>query len=151
MMKLLVVLQCKWGTTAERRSQLRDKQVWLSGLWQAHTGRRLLEIIPEGWEVDVVNASPKIGKTADAAFPPDSHYIQEAIDNFSPHLILGCGRVAQRGLNSLGITYLSAPHPAYWRLSKIRTRQIRARLRRLAQVKVVTPEELDVELVGEES
>jgi hypothetical protein len=133
-MRLLVVLQCAYGTTARRRRQLQKRRLWLAGLWNSHTGRRLRQMLPEisGVEITVINASPQIGRESRAAFPPDGEYIQRQIARYNPDYILGCGHVAQRGLAELGIEYIPVPHPAWRGLTQAQTDAIRARLERLA-------------------
>lgn len=128
---LLVVLQCAYGNTEERRRQLEDRTLWLYGLWHSHTGRRLKEMIPAGYKVVPINASPKIGKQPDAKFAPDLIHIKMWITWTRPDVILGCGNVAQEALNEIDVQYISAPHPAWRQLSKADTREIREKLGQL--------------------
>ena len=34
------------------------REAWLHDLWTSHTGKRLVEMLPRGCQVEVVNASP---------------------------------------------------------------------------------------------
>ena len=105
--------------------------VWVKALWHSYTGKRLMEMIPEGTRIAVVNASPQVGTHAGSYFPADLPHLHAAIDETQPRLVLGCGKIAQEGLMELGIAHLPAPHPAWRGLSKKRTLQIRADIVRL--------------------
>jgi len=98
-------------------------------MWLSHTGSRLKEMLPDGSQVYVANANPKIGKETGAIFPPDLEHMQKVIDEINPELILGCGKIAQRGLSEMGIEYISAPHPAWRALSKKETGRICKRIK----------------------
>lgn len=118
-MKLLAVLQCAYGKTeADRKSMEADRSKWLDALWESHTGRRLISMIPEGVKLHVANCSPRVGSSPSAAFPPDVEYITAEVERIGPDAILGCGKLAQRGLDAAGYKYIPAPHPAYRALSK---------------------------------
>ncbi len=72
-------------------------------------------MIPDGCEVDVINASPNIGDSPKSVFRPDVFHLGKSIDAIKPDVILGCGRMAQEGLKTIGVSYIAAPHPS-WRL-----------------------------------
>ncbi len=121
---LLVVLQNAYRNGGVYIS----REEWLERLWVSHTGRRLREMLPDGCEPYVINASPQIGTHSGAVYPPDLAHIQAAIDRVRPDTILACGKLAQAGLDQLGVSYIAAPHPAWRRLSKARTAAIREKL-----------------------
>ena len=127
-MKILVVLQCAYGTTAQRRKELQQKELWLQGLWNSHTGRRLRNMLPDNAIIDIINSTPRIGSKSSDYFPPNLEYIQTKIDIYSPDKILACGNVAQEALSKLNIAYISAPHPAWRQLSNIKISEIKEEL-----------------------
>lgn len=97
-MKLLVVLQCAYGTTSKLRRQLGKERLWLRALWTSHTGRVLKTMIPDCCIIHIINSSNHIGKVSKACFPPDINYIREEVKEINPDVILACGKVAQQGL-----------------------------------------------------
>jgi len=113
---LLIVLQNAWRENGKEYTY----EQWLPKLWASHTGKRLREMLPDmrGRTYMVTNASPKVGMTAGAAFPPDIAHLRTMIERFKPRVILGCGLVAQHGLGLLDVTHVQAPHPAWRRLTK---------------------------------
>ena len=115
---LLVVLQNAYAKTAKRERQLKKYDLYLKALWASHTGRRLLEMLPDGWDVHIINASPKIGRKPSSVFRPDVMHVKRMFEQTQPDVVLGCGRTAHSALNSLGISYIAAPHPAWRLLSK---------------------------------
>jgi hypothetical protein len=125
---LLVVLQCAYGSTEKRRRQLEDRTLWLYGLWHSHTGGRLKEMIPDGYKVVPINATPKIGKHPNARFSADPSYISDWIERVEPDVVLGCGLVARSGLDALGVDYVPAPHPAWRQFSKEDALAVRRKL-----------------------
>jgi len=102
----------------------RNREHWLRRMWLSHTGSRLKEMLPDESQVYVANANPRVGKETGAVFPPDLEHMQKIIDEINPELILGCGKVAQKGLSEIGVEYVSAPHPAWRALSKKETERI---------------------------
>ena len=124
-MKLLVILQCAYGTNRRRRRQLKIRKLWLKGLWNSHTGRRLKKMLPDNIIVEVINSTPKIGNASNACFPAESVYIAGWLECFEPDVILACGRVAQEALETLGIKHIAAPHPAWRQLSNKQIDEIR--------------------------
>jgi len=127
-MKILVILQCAYGTTERRRQQLQQKELWLQGLWNSHTGRRLKRMLPETDNIEIINSTPEIGNESSACFLPDLDYIQTQIASYSPDKILACGKVAQAALAQLSISYIAAPHPAWRQLSNAQVDSIRITL-----------------------
>lgn len=128
MIDLLVVLQNAWRGNGKEYTP----EEWLPKLWASHTGKRLRKMIPEGnYVVAVTNASPKVGMTAAAAFPPDLIHLRAIITEFQPRVILGCGRLAQHGLECLDVTHVQAPHPAWRRLTNERVAEVRTVLEEL--------------------
>jgi 2-methylisocitrate lyase-like PEP mutase family enzyme len=85
-------------------------------------------MLPDGVEVYVENASPRIGRKPNAVFPPDLEHIESVLEQVQPSVILACGRLAQTGLDKLGVNYVPAPHPAYRALSHEMTAEIRKKL-----------------------
>jgi len=75
-------------------------------------------MIPEDCEVEVINASPRIGNSAKEIFQPDTLHLKECLGAIGPDVILGCGKLAQKGLNALGVSYIASPHPSWRFLSK---------------------------------
>jgi len=120
MPRLLVVLQNAWGSTPKIRRQIRSRRLYLVMVmfWNSRTGKRLSKMIPPGWEVVVINASPRISSSSTEVFPPDVSHLSEWVRKTRPDVVLGCGKVAHRGLDLLGVTYISAPHPAWRSLSE---------------------------------
>jgi len=105
-------------------NKYRSREHWLKRMWNSHTGRRLKEMLPSESQIYVANASPKIGKDANTIFYPDLEYMKRIINKVNPSIIVGCGKIAQKGLNELGVEYISAPHPAWRALSKKETKRI---------------------------
>jgi len=124
-MVLLVVLQ-----NAYRKSgaPYRNRRQWLKCLWLSHTGKRLRRMLPADIEPYVINANPQIGKHAGAVFPPDLEHLRQTIERVNPSVILACGRMAQTGLDALGVTYVAAPHPAWRQLTELEITVIREKL-----------------------
>ena len=123
-MKVLVVLQCAYGDTERRREEISDRDVWLAGLWKSYSGKRLKEMLPDEYDCIIINSTEEIGCDSAAIYPPDLEYIESWVNKTSPDIIVGCGKIAQRGLLDLGVEFVSAPHPAWRMLSKEKTAQI---------------------------
>lgn len=126
-MRILAVLQCAWYKDGNSRRFMR----WQRDLWHSHTGRRLLEMIPEQSIVFPINASPKTGDHAHSVFPPDPFHIQRAYQFYQPDVVLACGKIAQDGCRIAGLDYVAVPHPAWRQLSKEDTKRIREQLEAL--------------------
>lgn len=107
MRTLLVVLQNEY----RQNGQEIPREAWLHNLWASHTGRRLVEMLPRGCQVEVVNASPLVGTEVSSSFPADPAYIAEMIAWFQPSMILACGKIAQAGVKKLKLQHVAAPHP----------------------------------------
>ena len=131
-MKILFVLQNAYNS---EKYNFKNEQEWEEDLQKSHTGRRLLEMVPPGADIVVVNASKEIGDNPDSLFPADPEYIQSKIDQHHPDCICACGVVAQNGLKALGHAYIPTPHPAYRALSKQYTAGIRSLLQALTVLK----------------
>jgi len=119
---ILFVLQ---NAYTSEKYQFSNEEEWSAALRKSHTGRRLMEMIPLGATYHVINASPNIGDNADSVYEPDHEYIKSWIDSLQPSLVCACGRVATDGLMQLGIEFVPLPHPAWRRLSKYQTSEIR--------------------------
>lgn len=124
--RILFVLQNAYRST---KYDFNNYSEWSEDLLRSHSGKRLKEMIPEGASFSVINSSPKIGDCADSFFPADSKYLNAMINKIKPDIICACGVEARNGLNTLGIRFVSAPHPAWRRLSKKETSRIREILR----------------------
>lgn len=124
-MKLLVILQCAYATSQERRKQLADQRLWEAALWRSHSGKRLLSMLPPGCELRVINASTQIGKQSSDTFSPEPDHIAAVYAKYQPDAVLACGRVAHEGARLAGLPYIPAPHPAWRALSSIQCEQIR--------------------------
>lgn len=140
MSEVLFVLQNAWrrGATAGERGWSADEDTrrrahWKQALWKSHTGKRLREMIPDGCDFEVINASPFVGDKSWAVFTADPEYVLSQIDGYQPRLVVLCGNVAAQlaaPLARKGITYLRTPHPAYRLLSKVMTAAIREEIAR---------------------
>ena len=121
-MMVLVILQCAYYLDGKPRS----RAAWLRGLERSHTGKRLKEMLPDGIDYYVINASQEIGSSSDALFPPDIKYISQTIEHISPTIILACGRVAQAAVDEieLSVPIIKTYHPAFRGLSKGITKSI---------------------------
>lgn len=120
-MIILAVLQCAWY----RDGNPRRRECWQRDLWHSHTGRRLLEMIPEQSIVIPINASPDTGDHVHAVFPADPKHIRKWHRFYKPDVVLACGRVAQEGCIEANIPHVCASHPAWQRLKKDETRWVR--------------------------
>ena len=109
----------------------RNEDEWFRDLNNSHTGRRLKEMLPDIGIIKVVNASPIIGNDATSCYMPDVNHIKTMIERYKPHVICACGAIAQQGCKQLGIEFISLPHPAWRKLSKELTFNIKKRLENL--------------------
>lgn len=100
------------------KHQFKNEEEWSRELTNSHTGRRLKEMIPEGAEYKVINSSGIIGDCPDSRYDADLKHIKIFVDRIKPTIICACGRIAQKGCTELGLDFISAPHPAWRRLSK---------------------------------
>lgn len=93
----------------------------------SHTGRRLKEALPLGYEFEIRNANPSIGDNPDSCFKPDIAYMTKQVMELQPKLILACGKIAQKGLENIetDVPIIKMPHPAYRALSKKITGEVR--------------------------
>ena len=128
MLDILVILQCAYATTEQRRTEIESRSMWLDGLWASHTGKRLKKILPSNCIVDVINSTTKIGRVSSAVFPPDIQYVKEYIDVSKPTVVLACGKVAQNCMRKIGYVFIESPHPAWRRLSNKQVLVIRKRI-----------------------
>lgn len=106
----------------------RDEQQWQKDLWRSLTGKRLKQMIPDGADIRLANASPVVGNVASACYPPDLQHMRKAIRKHRPDVICACGKIAQRGLDEIGVEYVAAPHPAWRALTKEHIARIRQQL-----------------------
>lgn len=134
-MKLLVVLQNAYSNKPFPSTRVQRR--WVEGIWKpggtgwkSHTGKRLMEMLPDDAQVFVTNACTEVGFQASSLFRPDLSHIRQAIYMHEPDKILACGKVAQKALEQLDYDFVAAPHPAYRLLSKKMTAEIKAELSR---------------------
>lgn len=126
---VLFVLQNAWrhgAVPGETDDRLR--RAWSRLLWRSQTGKRLQEMIPEGIEYGVVNASPFVGSTSGSIFAADKVLMTLRLVRYRPHLVVLCGKVAEQLaplLDEFGQGYLVTPHPAWRMLSKEQTASIK--------------------------
>jgi len=97
-----------------------------SSFLNSHTGRRLSEMLPTK-DVEIRNASPIVGDVASSFFKCDLNYLRKEIGKIKPSVILACGVSAKNAIRNLetSIPIIFAPHPAWRRLSKKITSNIR--------------------------
>ena len=126
---LLVVLQNPW-----KRGKL---QKWHPSIWKkeflaSRTGRRLYnEVLPQNlYRLRFANANPKLADSPQGIFQPDLKHLRRQIRLVKPALILACGLIAQKGLNSLNLNTPTVfmPHPASHSLSRKTTNDIKQKL-----------------------
>jgi hypothetical protein len=125
---LMVILFVLQNAYRSEKYNFRNDDEWYRDLMRSHTGRRLSEMIPDGIDVRVVNATPKIGNDPCSFLKPEQGHIRNMINRFKPDVICACGKSAQTGCEQLGIDFISLPHPAWRHLSKKVTGEIRAML-----------------------
>lgn len=127
-MRVLFVLQNAWRRGAVEGERDWNDRVWNRLLWRSQTGKRLREMIPDGIEYQVCNASPFVGNHSASAFPADPQHVLTQVRVYKPHLVVLLGSVAQEVRphlpSRLGV--LTGPHPAWRLLSKDETSRIRA-------------------------
>lgn len=111
------------------KHQFKNEEEWSQELANSHTGRRLKEMIPDDMEYKVINSSPMIGDCADSSYNADLTHIEKHINEIKPDVICACGRIAQKGCTELGLDFISAPHPAWRRLSKQYSNDIKRRIK----------------------
>lgn len=136
-MKVLYVLQNAWRNGAKPGERDWDGPTWLRALWRSQTGKRLREMIPDGIEYEVVNASPFVGSRAWNVFAADCVLMHSRMRRIRPDLVVLCGKVAQELAPVVGqynTPHLDAPHPAWRRLSKAETADIRHRAEKMLRV-----------------
>lgn len=133
-MKLLVFLQNAWRRNAGPddvvflpRAPERSQEIWESALWACLTGKKLRNMIPEGFETSCTNASPRIGSHAAAKFPMDPQYVREELFAHRPDVVLLCGGEAHKAEpiidafareNGQEIWGVKAAHPAWRSMTK---------------------------------
>ena len=130
MRPVLFVLQNAWRRGAkdgEREDQHSDR-VWKRLLWRSQTGKRLREMIPDGIEYEVVNASLSVGSRSRATFAADCMLMHSRMKRIKPALVVLCGKVAQElvpVVKDYGTPFVAVPHPAWPRLPKTATANVR--------------------------
>jgi hypothetical protein len=117
-MKILFVLQNAYRSS---KYNFKNDQEWHRDLKRSHTGRRLQEMIPDGVDVYVINSSPIIGNTPGSCFKADEEYLKNKLTEINADYVCGCGKIAQNGLDKIGIRFVVLPHPAWRALSKDHT------------------------------
>jgi hypothetical protein len=105
--------------------QYRNLEEWSVDLHRSHTGRRLIQYIPQGVEYKVINSTPIVGTDVNSCLDPDLSYMQEWITRLCPDVICACGYVAQKACDELNVKHIKAPHPAWRALSKLKISEIR--------------------------
>ena len=153
-MKLLVILQNAYSHDGEPMR----RRKWLLGLWRSYSGKRLREMLPQelwmdslhSWPEDrdyyICNATEQWANDAIVALKSDPEWLARIVAWLRPDYVLACGRVAQRGLDRLGISYIEAPHPAWRALTKERTAAVRAEVLQALGRSDVMPEPEQVEM-----
>lgn len=119
---ILIFLQNPW---LKPGVSYKNRKTWLDGLWSSHTGRRLLEMLPDNCDYYIENSNKRIAKTSDGRYPPDISHMSRTIKRTNPKIILACGKISQEGLDTLNVPYIAAPHPAWRQLSKKQTAKIK--------------------------
>jgi hypothetical protein len=122
---ILFILQNAYRS---EKYKFKNNAEWFKDLARSHTGRRLMEMIPDGAEAYVINSTPLIGDDAKSCFKSDTGYMKLMIEQYNPMVICACGKIAQEGCEKLGVTHIKAPHPAWRRLSKEITSDIRRQI-----------------------
>lgn len=137
-MKILVILQNAWRHDAEpeQRTWLPEslrarveaagrsfeevsRRSWLIALWRSHTGCRLRSILPEGHEIVICEASPRVGATSGKTFAMEPDHVIMELHRHGPGLVVLLGREAQRALSLCGeLPVVVGPHPAWRGLTK---------------------------------
>ncbi len=128
-MQVLFVLQNAWRKSAKAGERdVGRERVWDRLLWRSQTGRRLKEMIPEGIDFSVVNASALVGDHSASVYPVDMALMAMRLGRIKPDVVVLCGKVAA-GLAPLvedaQTTLVIAPHPAWRALSKEHTARIK--------------------------
>jgi hypothetical protein len=122
---ILFILQNAYRS---EKHKFTNRNEWSKELLRSHTGRRLSEMIPDGYEYAVINSSPNIGDNSNSIYIADPQYIKEWVNKIKPTIIVACGRIAQKGCTELSLKYISAPHPAWRCLSKKITNEIKTKI-----------------------
>lgn len=110
------------------KHQFKNEDEWSIELANSHTGRRLKEMIPNGADYKVINSSSIIGDCPDSQYEADLGYIKKFVDEIKPTIICACGKIAQKACTELGLNFVPAPHPAWRRLSKQYSSNIRKQI-----------------------
>lgn len=128
MKKLLVILQNAYGVE-EGYEPSYEKESFRT----CHTGKRLRNAIPAGLDINIINASPKIGRKASSYFKEDGTYVGKKIQEYKPEVILACGVNARKVVSELDldIPIITMPHPAYRALTNETLFSVKERLENL--------------------
>ena len=118
----IVILQNAWYEKLKKKPY--DK--WLIALWKSHTGRRLIEMLPEGIPYFIINSTDEITDNPNDALEANYRWIRKWMRLVKPKIVLACGKVAQKACYELKIKHIIAPHPAWRGLMKLKTAQIKA-------------------------
>ena len=109
-----------------------NNEEWSRELLRSHTGRRLKEMIPDGVQYRVINASEEIGDNPDSIFKGNIDHVSLWIKQLKPDTVVACGRIAQQICCDMKLKYMSVPHPAWRQLSKRETLEIKTYLSKKA-------------------
>jgi acyl-CoA synthetase (NDP forming) len=135
-LKVLVILQNAWRREATPGDTQfvpglapeHSQQVWEQALWRSHTGKRLREMLPEGCEIVVGNATPHIGTTSREKKEIIVEYVMDQVEHSSPALVVLLGSEAAKAhdlIRGTGFPVITGPHPAWRCLSHTRAYEVR--------------------------
>ena len=114
-MKVVTFLQNPWSPIWA--GKLWPRELWLNALRNSRSGQRLqtIEDIVHGTsEFWYDNANPVVVPTPDGVLIPDLQHMREVIKEQKPHLIVACGRVAEKAARGIWSgSLIAVPHPAH--------------------------------------
>lgn len=110
MKRLLIILQNAYGVE-DGFVPTYNRKIFAC----SHTGRRLKNAIPENISVEIINASPLVGKESSANFKPDVNYVKSKCLEIMPDVVLACGVNARKVTEKMNllVPIIYMPHPAY--------------------------------------
>lgn len=126
MKKLMIILQNAYGVEKGYVPSY-EKESFRN----CHTGRRLRNAIPDGLDISIINASPKVGKKSSSNFRPDSVYVGKKVEELVPDIILACGVNAKKVIDSVDVNVpvIKMPHPAYRALTNKKLEEVKEMIR----------------------